>query len=168
LTVVTGDGASDLAGRPLWQGNSANLTVVFTGLAHPDMWQHDASAAAGATVANFGQCGSCFGGLFRTESLDDGEAIMAHDAVLTAQRAMHQVAAHLARPEALPSASAVAQELYQLSVPGASGYICFNDQHNPLNKAIPVIEIDHNGRLQYIALSSVNGTPPHGDCTPGP
>jgi ABC-type branched-subunit amino acid transport system substrate-binding protein len=166
LTVVTGDGASDLAGRPLWQGNSANLTVVFTGLAHPEMWQRDASAAAGATVAKFGQCGSCFGGLFRAESLDDGEAIMAHDAMLTAQGAVHQITAYLAPTQALPSASAVAQALYPLSVPGASGYICFNDQHNPLNKAIPVIEIDQNGRLQYISLSSVNGTPPRGGCTP--
>jgi hypothetical protein len=59
------------------------------------------------------------------------------------------------------SPGTVAQQLNQLKVPGASGWICaFDINHNPVSKAIPVMSIDQNGRLTYQALSSATGVPP--------
>jgi hypothetical protein len=166
LTVVSGDDASQLAGRQLWLGNGANLTAVFTTLANPDVWQHQPAAVSGATVARFGECSTCYRGLFPNDSLDDGVAIMAHDAVLTAVVAARQVVAYVSpNVPRLPSTGAVAQALYQVSVPGASGYLCFDAAHSPVDKAIPIMSADQHGRLSYLALSSASGNPPSGGCT---
>jgi hypothetical protein len=165
LTVVSGDDVSQLAGQQLWQGSGANLTAVFTALASPDMWQRQPSAVSGATVAEFGGCGTCYRGRFPNDPLADGFAIMAHDAVQTAVLATRQVVAYVTPKAPLPSTGAVAQALYQVSVPGASGYLCFDAAHGPVDKAIPILSADQHGRLSYLALSSASGNPPSSGCT---
>jgi hypothetical protein len=158
LTVISGDGVAHLSGKPLWQGADANLTVIFTSIAHPAMWQQNPSATSAAIAAHFGDCETCFRGLFHDEpptALDDTGAIMSHDSVWLALKAVE----YTRNPN--PSASAVAQALNQLRVALASGWVCaFDGDHNPVNKAIPIVEVDQTGGLSYKALSSSQGSPP--------
>ncbi|MCR6487199.1 hypothetical protein M8542_30655 [Amycolatopsis sp. OK19-0408] len=160
LTVV---GAPDIARQTntqLWVGQDANMTVIFTGLVSAEMWTKDKPAASGAIIDRFtGTCAYCFPTLFPGERLDDGTAVLSHDAVWTVERAILELSG--ANPGISLSAGMVAQQLNQLKVPGASGWICaFDTNHNPVNKAIPVMSIDQNGHLTYKALSSATGVPP--------
>jgi hypothetical protein len=162
LTVVTGDDASTLANQTLWQGEGANMTVLFTALAHPDMWTRNPLAASQTTSSEFGFCATCFRTLFPRDSLNNGVAIMSHDAVQTAVAAIRDMAGSNG---SAPSTSGVAQELLQVSVSEASGYLCFDTDHNPINKAIPIMSYDQHGRPYYQALSSAKGVPPSDTCT---
>lgn len=155
LTVISGDAVSHLSGRTLWQGNDANLNVIFTSLSHPDLWTQHPEAVNQQAAARFGTCGTCFYGLFRDESrtaLEDNGAIMSHDAVWTAIKAIEFTrSTH-------PSASGVAQALPQLRLGLASGWICeFDTNHNPNYKAIPMMQIGQAGTLKYVTLSSAGG-----------
>jgi hypothetical protein len=170
LTVVTGAGFGRAEGHTLWlSGAGANMTVLFTGLAHPNMWQRDPTAASQEIVARFrDNCETCFPTLFPRESkgaLDDGDAIVSYDAVWTAETATQQ-ATGSTRGVILPPATAVAQELNLLTrLPMASGWICsFDAQHNPVNKAIPILAMDHSGNVSYGGLSSSSGQPPTNGC----
>jgi ABC-type branched-subunit amino acid transport system substrate-binding protein len=164
LTVV---GAPDLlrqAGQSMWRsGDSANMTVVSTAITSPDLWTRDGAAASAETSARFtAHCDTCFGTLFPGESLYDGDAILGHDSVWTAAVALRQVVA-AGIPATTPGA--VAQSLTALRVDAASGWICaFDANHNPVNKAIPIVRIDQDGRVSYLALSSSKGVPPTGGC----
>ncbi|MGW5052157.1 hypothetical protein [Actinokineospora sp. NPDC004072] len=158
------------AGIKLWEsGAEANMTVLVPGLTNPRMWQRDRGAASGETVARFGSCPSCYGALFPTESLSDSDAALSHDAVWTAILAIRAVVAGQAEagthaPQ--PAAAAVAQALNQLRVDGVSGWICsFDGDHNPVNKAVPILHLDHAGGIQYQALSSPEGTPVMDGCS---
>lgn len=124
------------------------------------MWEKDKAAAPEAVSDRFsGTCATCFRAIFPNEKLDDGAAILSHDAVWTVELAIQQLAA--SNQAVSLSASVVAQQLNQLKVPGASGWICaFDPAHNPVNKAIPIMNIDQNGHLTYMALSSATGIPP--------
>jgi hypothetical protein len=57
----------------------------------------------------------------------------------------------------------VANELNQVVVHGASGYICFNAQHDPINKAVAIVQLTSAGQLNYMGLSSARGAAPAGD-----
>jgi hypothetical protein len=156
-------GSPDIARQTntqLWAGQDANMTVIFTGLVSAEMWQKGNPAASGAISYRFtGSCATCFPTLFPGEKLDDGTAILSHDAILTVEYAIRQLSG--ATQGGSFSPGTVAQQLNQLKVPGASGWICaFDINHNPVSKAIPVMSIDQNGRLTYRALSSATGVPP--------
>lgn len=168
LSVITGAGFSRKEGDVLWlSGTAANMTVLFPGLAHPDMWQQSPTAASPESAARFhANCGTCFRTLFPQEpkgALDDGDAIISYDAIWTAETATQQAMAHATT---LPSAPAVAQQLNLLTrLPTASGWICsFDAQHNPVNKAIPILAIDNVGNVSYRGLSSSSGQPPTNGC----
>jgi hypothetical protein len=160
LTVVGSPDIARQTNTQLWAGQDANMTVIFTGLVSAEMWEKDKAAASGVISDRFsGTCPNCFPTLFPGEKLDDGTAILSHDAVWTVELAILKLSA--ANPGVSLTASMVAQQLNQLKVPGASGWICaFDKNHNPVNKAIPVMNIDQNGQLTYKALSSATGVPP--------
>ncbi|KAA2261796.1 ABC transporter substrate-binding protein [Solihabitans fulvus] len=164
LTVV---GATDLlrqAGETMWRsGQSANMTVISPAITNPDMWSRDANAASAETSARFtAHCGTCFPTLFPGESLADGDAVLSHDSVWTAAIAIRQV---VEAGVAAPTPGAVAQSLNELKVDAASGWICaFDANHNPVNKAIPIVKIDQDGKVSYLSLSSPKGVPPSGGC----
>lgn len=166
LTVVAPPDIARQAGKQLWQsGNDANMAVIFAGLTSSEMWIHDPIAAPHEISARFtDMCANCFPKLFPSETLADGNAVLSHDAVWTSLLAIRQLVA-VNPVGSMPSASAVAQSLNQLKVDGASGWICsFDANHNPINKPIPILNIDQNGKLTYRALSSRSGTPPAGGC----
>jgi hypothetical protein len=176
LTVVSGDTASLLANpdsnSPLWNGygGKAKLTVNFTALAHPDLWtKNPDTAGRGAQFVFTDKCANCFNTRFPAENLsgarplDDGGAIMNYDAALTAITAA-QNAASVDNP--VPSTKLVAGALPQVSVAGASGYLCFDNGSDPTHKAIPVLAIDSFGRTTYVSVSSdsPDGNPQIGPC----
>jgi hypothetical protein len=169
LIVVTGSDATGLAGQTgLWSA-SDNMSVYFAGLAHDGMWTAQPNLANSATTSWFTTRGSGFPSMFPNEypptgtadPLADGWGIMFHDGVLTAVTAVHNL---YQLHNSLPSAGGVAQELNQVTVPGASGYLCFNSDHNPIGKPTPVLELMANGQLRYVRPFSSTGTAPTIGC----
>jgi hypothetical protein len=161
LTVLTGSDATQLINHtPLWTRDGADMSVYFTALAHPQMWQDRPETADQETTSWFGSGPHHFGTEFADETLEDGWAIMFHDGVTTAVTATRKL---FGRNGSVPPAGGVAQQFNELSVHGASGYLCFNAQHNPINKAIPIVALDQNGASSYRELSSAAGSPPTAD-----
>ena len=165
LIVVTGDDASALTQnitRPLWDERTADFEVDYTALAHPGAWKVPTKALPASAVQQFGTCDECFGTLFPDESLEDGTAIMAHDAMATAVQA---VRAAVTQQKLYPPPPAVTQEWNLMrGVQGASGWISFdgNSHGNPINKAVPIVRLRADGTTSFLHLSSATGTPPTG------
>ncbi|SBW20831.1 hypothetical protein FDG2_1819 [Candidatus Protofrankia californiensis] len=156
ITVLSGDDAASLEGdRSLDQALAANISVMFTALAHPDAWQvpNAGSFFNQTTVARFRDPTGIFQQRFPNESLADGEVIMSHDAVLVAVTAIRQAATsdHL---QVTPAD--VEQTLNRLhgiqQVPGASGYLSFDNTGSPTGKPIPLLELTPGGVLTFREL----------------
>lgn len=171
ITIVSGDSARNLATpvmaneNPLWVDDDANLDVLFTALASPRTWTNYPSSVSARTVFRFQHCTHCFEKLF-SEQLDDGNAIVSYDAVLTAVTAARKVASEQ-NPQ--PTAGALINGLYQITasdpVPGASGWIYFQRDTDvsdvvPYNKAVPIMQLHPDGTATELALSSRLGRPP--------
>ncbi|MDP9866271.1 MULTISPECIES: hypothetical protein [Streptosporangium] len=162
ITVVTGDDASNLnraQPEPLWDDTRANMEVYYTGLAHPAAWDSYPDAVQPAIANRFRRGIDSFGALFPEESLDDGQAIMHHDAMLTA---IGVVDIFAAQGKTRPSASAVANLLTSapFTVAAASGWISFDKQGNPVNKAMPILRLLPEGKVSFTELTSESGDPP--------
>jgi hypothetical protein len=169
ITVVTGDGANNLnapVAEPLWV-DGVKVDIFYTALASPATWQNNPAAVSRDTVRRFGQCANCFATLF-SEPFDEGDAIMSHDAVLTAVTATRNVAS---QQNPRPGADAIPNGLYQINatnpVPGASGWIYFQREDGipdgvPYNKAVPIVQLHSNGTASQEAMSSRSGEPPTG------
>ncbi|WP_328603971.1 hypothetical protein OG943_28350 [Amycolatopsis sp. NBC_00345] len=158
LTVLTGDLAqTGPPGPEMRRGLESNVTVLAPGLAHPQAWTSEPNAFNKAAVASFQErdCTDCFEALFPKERLDDGVAILAHDAVLTVVWAIRQI------PRAVP-AQVTAQDVLQaknrlhdtLAVPGASGMISFDDRGDPVNKAVPILRVRLGDTPEFVQLSA--------------
>ncbi|WP_050803349.1 MULTISPECIES: hypothetical protein [Protofrankia] len=156
ITVLTGDDTTGLEGdRSLDQALAANISVMFTALAHPGAWQAPDSGSFfnRTTVARFQDPAGVFHRSFPNESLDDGEVIMSHDAVLVAVTAIRQAAigGHL---QVTPAD--VEQTLNRLhgslKVAGASGYLSFDNAGSPTGKPIPLLELTPGGMLAFREL----------------
>jgi len=166
LIVLTGSDAAQLSGQSNLWPSVANMTVFYTGLASPDTWSSQPNAADPSISAWFGaKYPYGFQQTFPGESLNDGWGIMYFDGVLTAVDAVQSLYTSDGS-QRVPSAGAVAQQLNSLTVHGASGYICFDSEHDPLTKAIPVLQLGQNGQLTYVTLTSVSGNSPDGDLCP--
>ncbi|MFD8529728.1 hypothetical protein ACFV0L_20155 [Streptosporangium canum] len=164
ITVITGDDASNLnrsQPEPIWDDTRANLEVYYTALAHPAAWDSHPEAVQPATAGRFRRGADSFGARFPEESLDDGQAIMHHDAMLTAIKVVDIFAA---QGTTRPTASAVANLLTSapFTVAAASGWISFDKRGNPVNKAIPVLRLSSDGKVAFSELTSESGTPPGG------
>jgi hypothetical protein len=134
LTVLTGSDAARLTGHAdLWPATSANMDVYFTAQASPGLWTRRPALAAPATTAWFGEAPHGFRHAFPAEpadALDDGTVIVSHDAVLAAAN----------RGAVTP-------------VPGASGYLCFDKAGDPVDRAIPIVQLSASGVLTYRGVS---------------
>ncbi|MCR3749906.1 NACHT domain-containing protein [Lentzea californiensis] len=80
------------------------------------------------------------------DSLDDGYALLHHDAALTAFTAIN---AHGDRP---PTPAGVRQALRRVEINGATGAISFDNAGNPIGKLIPVLEFPRrsSGPVPYV------------------
>ncbi len=158
ITVLTGDlGLIGPPGPEMQRGLRTNVTVFAPGLAHPEAWTREPQAFNPTAVASFQepQCTGCFRAVFPQERLDDGVAILAHDAVLTVVWAIRGI------PRLAP-AQATAQDVLQarnrlhgkLAVPGASGMISFDDKGDPLDKAVPILRVRLDETPEFVRLSA--------------
>ncbi|MFI5805154.1 ABC transporter substrate-binding protein [Streptomyces sp. NPDC051561] len=167
VLVISGDDASQTAQAAGFQDikdtlRDGNVRLVYTGLAHPESWDKLPDAYQGAAKPSFGPQGR-FRELFKEEALDDGQAIMGHDAVLTAVAGIRLVAENSENNNGAVSGSEVIQIWRSLhgpeSVPGASGLISLGSDGSPERKAVPIIEIGANGKVSTLAVSAQGGKP---------
>ncbi|AHH93437.1 ABC transporter substrate-binding protein [Kutzneria albida] len=170
LTVVAGDDTTNLTdpGEQFRQGLATNVTLLYTGLAHPATWTTRPDAVQSQAAAVFRGCrDTCYGSLFQADrdSLDDGVAIMAYDAVATVVKAT-QLIANQGGLSVGPAD--VEQEWNRLhdsqAVPGASGWISLDNSGNPIAKAVPILRRDPTGKVDFVQLSSARSGQP---MTPG-
>ncbi|WP_051722525.1 ABC transporter substrate-binding protein [Streptomyces albus] len=152
FTVMTGDDTTNLTTDQLREAAEKGVVVYYTGLAHPDMWEGDRTAVSRPSAAFF-QEGGLMSGLFPSERRDDAQAMMAHDAVLTAITAVRMTS--LDGSEL--SGRAVARRFRQLrgrdqGVEGASGFLSFRNNGDPIDRAVPVLKLGPNG---HFALDDV-------------
>ncbi|MGW7412602.1 ABC transporter substrate-binding protein [Streptomyces sp. NPDC054863] len=166
VLVISGDDASQTAQAAGFQDikdtlKYGNVRLVYTGLAHPGSWALRQDAYQGPAQSSFGE-GGRFRTSFKGEALDDGQAIMGHDAVLTAVSGIRLAAAN-SETNGTVTGSDVIQIWDSLSgkdaVRGASGLISFKNDGSPEQKAIPIIEIEANGTVRTLAVSARGGKP---------
>jgi ABC-type branched-subunit amino acid transport system substrate-binding protein len=175
VTVISGDDASQVGqSKGVDEVKQAlrlgNIKLLYTGLAHPGAWKLRPQSFDPNAIAPF-QPGGRFDAAFPGEPLDDGEAIMGYDAVLTAVTAI-RTAASGGTASRTPTGQDVVQMLTLLygarAVSGASGLISLDPSGGPRDKAIPIVELDPDGTLRTVDVSSRDGTPPNAHpVTPG-
>jgi ABC-type branched-subunit amino acid transport system substrate-binding protein len=152
FTVVTADDATLLLSDDEFdQALRRRIRVVYTGLAHPDVWKHATDSAVHPNTVEFFGDEGWFARTFQGTPLADGHVIMAHDAVLTAVCAIRLGGG---QGSDVPRPEDVAQNLHALvggrEVPGASGYISLDERGFARDKAVPVLEIHPGGRITLL------------------
>lgn len=161
FTVIAGDDTTNLTAQELARAAETKVGVFYTGLAHPDMWKKEPNAVSGPS-AGFFQDGGDLDRWFPNDPRHDGQAIMAHDAVLTAAHGIQMAA----RWQGEVTGGAVARMFHQMDgsqqVAGASGFISFQNNGNPRNKAVPILALDRQGRAVFVEASAARGKPPGG------
>ncbi|MEV0598884.1 ABC transporter substrate-binding protein [Streptomyces sp. NPDC050315] len=166
ITVLSGDDVSQAAQAAGFADvkqalRNGNIRLLYTGLAHPGAWSKAPHVFDKNAIVPF-QAGGKFTTTFRDDALDDGQAIMGYDAVLTAVTTIRK-SVHLENSNQPIERDAVVQMLRTVNganaVPGASGWISLQNNGSPQRKAIPIIEIDSDGTTRSISVSASNGKP---------
>jgi ABC-type branched-subunit amino acid transport system substrate-binding protein len=167
FTIVTGDDASqmDTTNAALKAALATHIRVCYTALAHPEAarnappttgWARDYAAFDGA-----------FTGAFPGVELVDGQAIMAHDAVLTAITGIQAITT---KENPNPTRAQLIEWWLRLhgfaAVKGASGTISLDNHGNPDNKAIPILEIKPDGAIAFVQLAWPKDVPPDSSQSP--
>ncbi|MCC9307242.1 ABC transporter substrate-binding protein [Kitasatospora sp. RB6PN24] len=167
LIVIAGDDASQVtqsAGRDEVEKalRLGNIRLLYTGLAHPDAWKLAPRVFSPAAIEPF-TAGGEYTRQFANEELFDGQAIMGHDGVLAAVVAIRAAVSASTPPDQV-TGSSVIQMLTALygptAIEGASGLISLDNDGNPMNKAIPIVEFKPNGQVVAVDVSSSTGRPP--------
>jgi ABC-type branched-subunit amino acid transport system substrate-binding protein len=159
INVVTGDDLASVGALPEdRQLVLPNITVYRTDLAHTQAWVADAARPAdkrlfnSARVAKFlpGGSGQCFQCLFPDSALDDGGAIMSHDALLTVTTVLARVSGNVGGQV---TASALKQGFNNINgpnaIPGASGTLAYDSDGTALNKMVIIMRLKQNGTAEY-------------------
>lgn len=163
ITVLSGDDVSQAAQAAGFNDvkqalRNGNIKLLFTGLAHPGAWTKAPQYFDQNAIVPF-RPGGTFTTTFKDDSLDDGQAIMGYDAVLTAVTTIRK-AVPLENSHQEIKRDAVLQMLTTLNdtnaVPGASGWISLRNNGSPKDKAIPIIEIASNGTTRTVGVTSSN------------
>jgi ABC-type branched-subunit amino acid transport system substrate-binding protein len=168
INIMTGDDGVEVQSglrrqrlqdsHALENGLRANVTLKYTALAHPDSWESAPQAFSPATTFYFQRsCADCFRTIFPGDSLDDGQAIMGHDAVIVAVTAIR----YTTEPTRPASVIQALNRLHgQRAVNGASGLVSLDEHGNPANKPIPVLQLRPDGVITFVTLTSPIGSPP--------
>jgi hypothetical protein len=177
IDIMTGDDASDLiiavkdelstGQQELSEGLQSKVTLRFTSLAHPLAWNDGSNAFSTDAVRYFNKPGAGhFPTVFPSESLDDGQAIVGYDAMLVTARAIQATTvsqSDLANAQLTIQPGAVIQAFNRLHcatpVAGASGWI-FLENGVPADKAMPILQIEQDGTVKFVQLTSPSGRPP--------
>ncbi|MBB5776964.1 hypothetical protein [Nonomuraea jabiensis] len=157
ISVFAGDDTSEqahLVQSPIWEDNGGRIRLYYTALAHSANVTDHGSRVLPAIKARFGNGDEKgYVRLFPTESLDDGHAIMHHDAVYVAIKAIDRYAKDdLARLG--PQEVAAMLRSGTIDVQGAGGDITIDRDGNPLRREIPVLRLTPYGATVFAAWSS--------------
>ncbi|MER5812368.1 branched-chain amino acid ABC transporter substrate-binding protein [Streptomyces sp. NPDC002033] len=161
FTVFTGDDTTNLTPEQLAHAAETGIEVLYTGLAHPDMYRTAPQAVSVPSAKNF-QPGGLLDQWFPHDPREDGGALMGHDAVLAAAHGIQMAA----RWQGQVVGDAVARMFHQMDgtqqVAGASGFISFQNNGNPRNKAVPILRLSGKGQVEFVEVSAAEGKPPTG------
>lgn len=159
FTVFAGDDTTNLTAEQLAHAADTGVEVLYTGLSHPDMYRTSPQSVSAPSAKNF-QEGGLLDQWFPHDPRHDGGALMGHDAVLTAAHGVQMAA----RWQGDVAGDAVARMFHQMDgnqqVAGASGFISFQNNGNPRNKAVPILRLTATGRSEIIEVSAAQGKPP--------
>jgi ABC-type branched-subunit amino acid transport system substrate-binding protein len=158
IDVMTGDDAASVGGTPLPHFANMQVRVFFTALATAGQWKNFPPNTD--TVQNYNQFAQAFSNPdndFNPNDLVEEDAIMSHDAVLAA------VTAARIDPLSVIDPSTVAAYFLRLRctqfVPGASGDIAFDSAGNPVDKAVPMLQLLPDGSAVQQELTWPTGKP---------
>lgn len=166
--MASGGSTADLAARLAPDGSAPsndlnNASVRYTAQTHPDSWAASPESFSAESTSRLSTtCEHCFTTVFRGETLDDGGAIIGYDAIITAVTAIRP-----GQEIVNGTPDLVTQEFRRLhgadAVPGATGWISLDQFGNPVNKAVVILQVELDGTLKFLKLSSPLGSP----CVPG-
>ncbi|HEX5568603.1 MAG TPA: ABC transporter substrate-binding protein [Streptomyces sp.] len=147
VMVMTGDDTTNLTARQLDEAARHGIRVLYTGLAHPDMWRDAPEDVSPASIGHF-QEGGLLDRWFPNDPREDGQAMMAHDAMLTAATgARMAVSADGGVTDA--TGETVGRMFRQMAgderVPGASGFLTFRNSGDPHQRAVPILRLERDG-----------------------
>lgn len=157
LDVITGDDGSNLVGQPLALDAPIQVRVFYTGLAAADEWRKFTPGAENPNSDYQSFRAAFLKAGYDPTDLDDGEAMMHYDAVLTAATAIHRNASAGQKP------SAVVLEFNYMGctqgISGASGLIAYTDtsEHAPYDKAMPIMQLTTGGQANQAGLAWTGG-----------
>lgn len=153
FTVVTGSDAAGLqAALPRSQESDAPVSVIYAGIADPAALGNQQLNPDWASFARFQES---FTAHFDPADLQNGWAIMAHDALLTAANAIRKASKDLA---GVPRARGVRPFLYLLNdasnrVIGASGSFSINqDTGDVAGRRLPIVELRPDGTKRVLSF----------------
>ncbi|MFJ9343135.1 branched-chain amino acid ABC transporter substrate-binding protein [Streptomyces sp. NPDC101733] len=159
FTVFTGDDTTNLSPEQLARAAGTGIEVLYTGLSHPDMYRSAPQTVSAPSAKNF-QPGGLLDQWFPRDPREDGGALMGHDAVLAAAHGIQMAA----RWQGQVVGDAVARMFHQMDgsqqVPGAGGFISFQNNGNPRNKAVPILRLNAKGQVEFVEVSAAEGKPP--------
>ncbi|MET7696987.1 hypothetical protein [Streptomyces sp. NPDC005485] len=175
FTLLTGDEGSYLTADKALHRSAlkGRLTVRYTALAHPDAWTGNAPRTGGGAADTGTLNGMLQSGIrepigpIGPIALDDGQLIIAYDAMRLAVQGIREATAD--GQEAPPLADVGNQwTLVKGSqrVSGASGWICLDNHGNPYDKAVPVVELTPQGGSRFVKIAWPEGKPPAKECLP--
>ncbi|MGH3830576.1 MAG: ABC transporter substrate-binding protein [Pseudonocardiaceae bacterium] len=163
LDVMTGDDTSNLVGGRISTGGDFNFKVFYTALAHTDQWNSFPSTSEYIKnyldfVATFNQEN------FKDANLDDGNAMLSYDAVDVAIAATKSDAVAISDPDTV--ADFLVSIRCKQYVPGASGPIALGQDGNPIDKAMPILQLHLDGTVTQQDLAWPTGQPldPNSTC----
>lgn len=169
--VPNGGDANSVTGARLPGSKNVNFTVYYTAVATGNEWSFDRSDVTDSS--NYETFQSAFtGDGFDLSDLSDGHAIMEYDAMLTAIKAVREawnpkdIWSVINSPDALQNSFDGFDCKYEeTAVPGASGRIAFYPssasagQGDPIDKAVPIMEITPDGKDSQEYLEWSDGKP---------
>ncbi|MBP2472378.1 hypothetical protein JOF53_001250 [Crossiella equi] len=142
LTILTGETGFGPAATSAPALRAANLTGVYAHSTDPERWRRGAPEAP-----HYPDFHAAFTEHFSAAGLDNGYAVMHHDAVVTAARAVRLAAEQARTKDGLPTPGDVLSQLLNLNnayqVPAASGRLSFSarTKGNPGGKPVPVLQL---------------------------
>jgi hypothetical protein len=136
---------------------TANITLHYTGLAHPGEWLDKQQFLPAATRVFQRDGATCFTRIFPQEQLDDGSAMISYDALLVAIRAIRSGVSQQGNAPVDPTAltpGAVLQQIFRINqaapVNGASEPIALGERGKPINKPIPILQPNPDSTVTLI------------------
>jgi hypothetical protein len=158
IKIVTGDDVVDMIKTSSVEYALAHgITLEYAGDANPHEWDKGTTPLDEEGRQAFRTFSQAFGGLSPAISINDGNAMMGYDAMLTTISAIGLAGAN-------PAPNAVGQMLGALhgaqAVPGVSGPINLSTSYqgagsqgsNPVGKVVPILRLNSNWTTSFVHL----------------